>query len=395
MVSAESLSLFLIVLGSIAAFASFTVVLTVLIFPSMIKRKLFVHTIVLISLSDFCANFVLAWGFPTSKLSCEWQAILLNFCLRSSWCWTVFLSLNLHSIVMNGRPLLSLKQMHALAWSINVLLEVLPLTTQAHYGEDDHRDGNTICYIANGNNRSASRAWEMVTFSLPLIVSMCILFFCNIRICCKYRDQDARVLNKFPTINSVVGMLWLYPVCMIVTWLPHLVISLLFNGGLELPPMAVDPGLLVTFGWGSLYGVCLAAIFFIKGSEARRRWHDLLCGKTTSYTYNRNAGDGAGDNPMPNTSAVRGGGGGGGGVDNDDSDGEFQSDFSVDLDERGNISRNQSYLSMFDGTTPLLSQAQMGEVSEQSGSIQSGSILTQLSENDKLSVISINALHNI
>jgi hypothetical protein len=362
----NDLSLVLVVLGSIASFASGLVVLTVIIFPSMIKRKLFVHTIVFISLSDMIANFVLAWGFPTSEAACACQAALLNFFLRASWCWTVFLSLNLHNIVMSGYPFLSLKQMHAICWGMNLLMELLPLTTQAHYGEDDNRDGNTVCYIANGDNKQASRAWEMVTFSLPLIVSMSILFFCNIRICLKYRDQDTRVLNKFPTINSVVGMLWMYPVCMILTWFPHLVISVLFNFGIDLPPLAVDPGLLITFGWGSLYGVCLAVIFFVKGSEARRRWNELLCGGgSLKVPIIDNS-----DNPMPNVAS---------GYDSDD-EGAVE-DFYADLDDRGNISRNQSYVSIFEAAKPLIPHQHFtnddGSTSEHGGSIQNASVLTQ------------------
>ena len=64
-------------IGCISCFFSFTVVFTVKLF-NLDHNKIFVHTILMISLSDMIASFSLALGFPTGPL-CVVQAAFINF----------------------------------------------------------------------------------------------------------------------------------------------------------------------------------------------------------------------------------------------------------------------------------------------------------------------------
>ena len=62
-----------ILTGSVSAFFSFLVVVTLLKFPQIMKRKLFVHVIFNISLSNLISALAYAWGFPTNQFLCETQ----------------------------------------------------------------------------------------------------------------------------------------------------------------------------------------------------------------------------------------------------------------------------------------------------------------------------------
>lgn len=269
-----------IIVGVISATCSLSVVLTAIVFPSMLKRKLFMHILVMMSLSDAIASTAYAFGFAEGPL-CSTQSFLMNFFYRGTWFWTTMLSFQLHNLVLHGKPYFSLLAMHIICWSLNIILQFIPFATN-YYGEDDEATGKVTCYIANGSNAKASHIWEIVTFVIPLFCCLLLMSYFSLQMLLKYWYQD---LSLYPLISSAINMTGLYPFGLILMWIPHAIFALIYNIAPSLGyPDNIDWGILYTpllffsFAWGGLYGVLLAAIFFIKGSEARSRWYVLLCG---------------------------------------------------------------------------------------------------------------------
>jgi hypothetical protein len=136
-----------IISGLLSATGSGFVLLTCLLFPSMVKKKIYMHCVFMIYLHDFFASLAFAIGFPSNYL-CELQGWITCFCFRGAWFWTLFLSFQLYSLVMFGSPKLSFKQMHIMYWPLNILFEFLPLTTNS-YGIDDEfgSRGDASCWL--------------------------------------------------------------------------------------------------------------------------------------------------------------------------------------------------------------------------------------------------------
>ena len=64
-----------ILVGAMAAIFSFSVILSISIFPLGLKTKIFVHMIFMISICDFLANIALSRGFPKNDEMCMIQGI--------------------------------------------------------------------------------------------------------------------------------------------------------------------------------------------------------------------------------------------------------------------------------------------------------------------------------
>lgn len=136
-----------IISGLLSVAGSGFVLLTCLLFPSMIKRKIYMHCVFMIYLHDFFASAAFSIGFPSDYL-CEFQGWVTCFCFRGSWFWTLFLSFQLYSLIMFRCPKLSIYKMHIFYWPFNLLLELLPLTTNS-YGIDDEfgSRGDASCWL--------------------------------------------------------------------------------------------------------------------------------------------------------------------------------------------------------------------------------------------------------
>ncbi len=72
--------------GVLSFVSSSAVLVTFVLFPDMIRRKIFVHTVAMIALCDALASLAFSFGYPSGKL-CVLQAALMNFFYRGSWLW--------------------------------------------------------------------------------------------------------------------------------------------------------------------------------------------------------------------------------------------------------------------------------------------------------------------
>ena len=125
----------LVVVGCLACFSSLLIILTGLIFPSMLVGKRFFHYIFMISTCEFIASLFTAFGFPVSELVCSLQGGFTIFFYRSSWFFTTLLSFELYFVVTFERFIkLTLLRMHALTWGIGLSLELVIFSTNNWYG---------------------------------------------------------------------------------------------------------------------------------------------------------------------------------------------------------------------------------------------------------------------
>ena len=254
----------------LSAICSFSVMLTPVLFPSMMRKKIFMQVIFFCSFSDCVASFIMSFGFPSGTL-CVVQGALSYYFYRASWIWVFLLTLQLYSVVINGRLKLTIYHLHFIAWGGSLVFELIPLSTNA-YGMDDGGEGYQPCTLIYGANPQMGEKWIIATFVAPLILCLVLMLILTARLWLRYRTKE---LLKTPIVASI-RILTYYPASMILFWLPYIPVSVMLNIQYFRPKTADWIALYVTLAWGSGYGVILALIFFSNSEEARKRWHYLL-----------------------------------------------------------------------------------------------------------------------
>ena len=319
--------------GALSALGSGSILLTVLLFPMMVRRKLFMHVIVMMSLTDFIASIFCAIGFPRNATLCAMQGVATTFGFLTSWLWTTMLAYQLYYLVRKGRPKYTLIGMHCLVWGFTIIMFLIPLLLSVYYGLEDSYLGKCLCGFTGTPHRNVA-IWINVHFSVA-VVCMALQVYFSARVYIKFtlplhrrrlRKRLAAAAaasfypggvaahqasnpvhmqgqgaandrlkatkqvgggrkrsvssDRVPVIASAVNILALYPAGFILSWLPVSVLCFLISSGVYTYSYASggpDSVALSFFrGLGPLYGAFLAACFYSRSSEARRRWYYLF-----------------------------------------------------------------------------------------------------------------------
>ena len=155
-VQISTISPMLITGGVLSLIGSFSILLTGYMFPSLVEGKIYMKILLTISFCDFVGSLFMSTGFAPTESYCSVQAGIVIFFYRAQWMWTCIISSQLHSLIRYERLTLDFQGMNVLVWTINILLEILPLLLpygpsphdgeeNIGYGTDDGAIGHTIC----------------------------------------------------------------------------------------------------------------------------------------------------------------------------------------------------------------------------------------------------------
>lgn len=261
-------ALFIMISSALSLVGSFSVVLTALVFP-LLRRKLFMRIIAMISLCDFFASIASILGYNQTGFICQLQGALYGMFYRASWIWTVAFSYELYGVITSSPQKLPISEpnLHIICWSIALLLESVPYWFGAKYG-----GSGVIC-----------------SFHGPyFVVLMISLFFSILVICCiltvslyyslsKYLDMNRETLGE--GVFVITSVLRQYPSAMVICWIPNIILNFV---DMIYPSPLVETSLNASLGVGGLYGFLIAGIFFSNSIEARTMWSEwflFLIGK--------------------------------------------------------------------------------------------------------------------
>ena len=91
----NAMDVVIVVIGILSAVGSFLVVLTIVLNPSMVRRKIFVHTICMMSLCDAIGNVAFSIGIRREGTLCSFQGGVHFLSLSLLHTHTLALSLSL------------------------------------------------------------------------------------------------------------------------------------------------------------------------------------------------------------------------------------------------------------------------------------------------------------
>lgn len=248
---------------------SATVILTVLIFPSLRKQK-FVNIMAHINLCTLFASAGVSIGFPSNNsLSCIPQSIIVTFFSRASWFWITFLSLELHSLFMYRKNTITVPIMNVITWILTSLVTFLPLINST-YGRSDNEDIQGWCYLSGDDTDQNVITWTIVSLYAPLAVCILLTTIFAIRVRCASGWQD--LYSDFPIIQILSQTSFAYPLSLLASWVLFALISACFNFSYYEDAKWFDGAQTAATGLAPQLGTMMTFIFFLTSEEARRRW---------------------------------------------------------------------------------------------------------------------------
>jgi hypothetical protein len=268
-----------------SAIMSLYVVTTSLVFGDMGKRP-FMCIIFWISLCDCLGSAFAALGFPpNSSLVCPIQSFFLNMFFKASWLWIVILCYQMNFFLKYGRFGMGKVPMHFIVWTLSIGITLLPLA-EVEFGRDDDPAG--WCFLANGRaSYQVEFYWGLATFNIFLIVCVAaMIVYCMLLY---FRFQNMSPNIKENVVHIVQGF-YLYPVGMVIVWLPTCLISALANASVLQSGSQFNPTL--AFGLLSAIntqnGTVTALIFMMLSKESWIRWHRLFMYVCYNEVVNQN-----------------------------------------------------------------------------------------------------------
>ena len=253
-----------IAFASLSAACSASIVLTGLVFPSMMLSTMhpFSNMLFMIALCDMIGSIGCSLGFPLDGSTlCTTQAFLTWFFTPASWLWSSALVYQMHCIIVHKKLHLSMTYLHIIIFTLCCLIAFLPLT-QERYGQDDDYNGNTVCFLKCLDHNCF--IWNLALYQAPLMISiiMMIAYLCKISCYLHNAMEDSggreRVLFQ--------SLCW-YPIGLIVCWTFNIVIIWIIVSALQLNAALI---------MSTQYGTICCIIFFSSSSLVRQRWIDLL-----------------------------------------------------------------------------------------------------------------------
>lgn len=277
--------------AQLATIASGSVVLTGILFPSLLLNveRPFSYAVFFISLTDLMASFGSTLGYPTHNgPKCTIQTILTFYFYPASWIWTTLLVYQLRYLIIFKALGISIRKMHFIAWTIPFIPLLLPLSyDNMSYGTDDAVAGLGSCGFHNPDHERAKYVWVLclywgMAFLSFILMAMWIWeVYRYLKVEAALEDSESSGVEQ-----SLFRSYRWYPACMFFTWIPIIllvIIGLSFSYD-DRPTLWLEQPCLIL---STQNGTGLAIIYFISSKRARFHWTQLLCHGRFTKTFNK------------------------------------------------------------------------------------------------------------
>ena len=279
------------VLSSLSTVASFSVLLTGFMFPSL-RREIFFQLILCTSFCDFCYSLVLTWGGDNVSIEmCVTQGIFVNLFTTASMLFVLMLCVTMFNLLQFQKQYMTLLHMNVIVWILSALCVVLPLTDPyiTYYDQTAYK-ARDVCgfYIKTSEfdddqsylkQADVLNDWYLGMVNYPTLAIVAIMLALVI-ILYTYTLPQVRQNNepaRADRMAKLVNYIMLYPLALIIFQGPYTVLNIIVA---EVYHQVVSPELLKTLytfnAIYTLYGFVATMIFFANSSAARRLWRQWL-----------------------------------------------------------------------------------------------------------------------
>jgi len=240
------------------------IVTGVLFHQQLTSKKLYMKLIMMLSFCDAMGSLGTMMGYPNFPSACEAQGILIFFFFRASWMWSASISVSLYCQVVHGRLFVTFRTISLFIWGLSICLELLPVAFGLTYGNcyrlapslQQATTFGTLAAdaVAGEDVEQKFKRWMGFTFVFPLGLALAAMFACHAFL--NFRVVPILKLRATETSRSLlrcVQTAQVYPLLMLVCWMPHITVFILVG---NLPALAPQSYLMIelSFAWGSLQG---------------------------------------------------------------------------------------------------------------------------------------------
>lgn len=244
---------------------SLSVVLT-LCFRSL-RKKLFMQIIAWIALSDLIANLgycSIRRPHSNSPL-CSLEGFVNLYFYPVSWMWSTVLMALLNSLATTGKLPLSYLSLHVICWIFPFILSIFNFASNSG-GASTKETGNYSYEVCTLGDSKPEKIYHVITYYGLWIA--CVLFMLVMYLRIRSMDK-VELKSNFPMWQNARDTLILYPLALLICWMPHVVAVLLAYFA---PFSGLNAFYFSTDVMKVLHGSVTAVIFFYKSTEARNRW---------------------------------------------------------------------------------------------------------------------------
>lgn len=259
--------------ATLSMLGSFSVVLTVIVFPVLVSYNLIMQVLVLISISDMLGEIVFVMGiYPDNESpACIFQGFMNSYFFPVSWLYTTALAYILKGLIIENK-IVRIRRffLHGACLGIPFVLTLLGLSTNG-FGVMPENKGNYICTY--GGACEEAFIWQSLNFYAVLyICTIAIIVFISEIFSWSWSQSEIATASASRTYALIRDTLFLYVASLLICWLP-LSFNFFFNEG----TYKTDSNWFKFYLFlRNSYGIAITIIFFWKCGEARRKWLKLL-----------------------------------------------------------------------------------------------------------------------
>jgi hypothetical protein len=190
------------------------VVLTAIIFPQMIYRRIFMQLIVSISAADILGNWTYCLGSnpPGHSFLCAFEGFCNLFFFPVGWILTMFLTLLFRDLLTKGKIFYSRPLIFGASLLVPLFFTLLYLAFTQYTTDDD--EGLHPCTFGSG-----AQLYHQITYDG--MIGVCLIVMFGLMVATFKYEYDNPARAKLQTYKLVRKIITLYPIALIVCWAPH------------------------------------------------------------------------------------------------------------------------------------------------------------------------------
>lgn len=174
-----------------------------------------------------------------------------------------------------------------IVWTIILILQFGPYISGSAYGQDDDGTGMPVIRCAMATGKSSSRVeynWITYGFQYELFCSFAFIGFFTLAIlfyCFQMNRWYGGNTYLAPNVRSSWSTVILYPIGMLVTYVPSTIYGHYANSHFENHHVRLHHGYVIRDylqASNALYGMILALIFYCKTEIALQEWKNIIIG---------------------------------------------------------------------------------------------------------------------
>ena len=196
------------------------VLLTALMFPSIIRNKTLSFTIMMVSFNNWLTSIGNSFGFPKGD-ACVVQSIFILLGIKGSWLCVMLVCHQLRKIITTGKLALSSRQTVYVYIGYQICQILYTKALGYDFGNLKSSQGKQSCVYYDPNPSGESYFEEGVLGLLLFEYLMMIFVIYDIVLITRHvSDLKIKASTEFDKVNALKKSAWLYPLFMLVVWTP-------------------------------------------------------------------------------------------------------------------------------------------------------------------------------